>query len=82
MARVVLVRGEIIKHVAEIDVGHFPQRNDVRESDVAGGSPINNRGDQGAGLGYEGQIAGERRTMRKTRIEADIRNHKSDAVRP
>ena len=66
---------EIIEHVAEVDVRHLAERHHVRKSDVAAGGPVNDRGDQGAGLGNEGQIAGKRRAMREAGVEADVRDH-------
>ena len=73
---------EIVEHVAEIDIGHVAERDDMREADAARRRPIEHRGDHRAGLADEGDVARRRREMRKARVEPDAGHDDADAVRP
>ena len=67
------IRGEIIEHIAEVDVGGFAERDEMRKSDLACTRPIEQRGGQCAGLGHECQVARQGGLMRKTGVEPDMR---------
>jgi hypothetical protein len=75
-----LVGGEIVKHVAEIDVGHIAEGNEMRKADAARHYPIEHRRNHCARLADEGDISGRCRQMRKCRVEPDAWHHDADAV--
>ena len=75
------IRGEIVEHVAEVDIGRVAERHEMRETDLAGSRPIEQRGGERAGLGHECKIARQRRFMRKTGIESDMRRQQSHTLR-
>ena len=52
----------------------------MRKADVAPARPIHNARDQGSGLREESDVAGQRRE-RETGIQADARQHETNAVR-
>ena len=72
---------EIVEHVAEIDIGHVAERDDMRKADAARRRPIEHRGDHRAGLADKGDVAGRRREMREARVEPDAGDDQPDAVR-
>ena len=74
------IGGEIVEHVAEIDIGHVAERDDMRKADAARCRPVEHRGDHRARLADKGDVAGRRRQMREAGIEADSRHHDADAV--
>ena len=76
----VRVDGEIVEHVAEIDVRHVAQRDDMRKADAARRRPVEHRRDHGARLGDKGDVARRRGEMREAGIEPDARHHDADAV--
>ncbi len=75
------VGGEIVEHVAKIDVGHVAERNDMRKADAARCRPIEHRRDHGARLADEGDIARQRRARCEAGVEAAARHDHTDAVR-
>ena len=77
----VRVGGEIVEHVAEIDIGHVAERDDMREADAARRRPIEHRGDHRARLADERDVAGRRREMREARVEPEPRHDDADAIR-
>ena len=62
------IGGEIVEHVAEIDIGHVAQRNQMRKADAARRRPVENRRQHRAGLRDESDMslvaAGHVRRMR------------------
>ena len=75
------VGGEVVEHVAEIDIGHVAERDDMREADAARRRPVEHRGHHRARLADEGNVARRRREMREAGVEPDPRDHDADAVR-
>ena len=67
------VEREVVEHVAEIDVAHVAERDDMREADAARRRPVEHGGGDRARLGDEGEVAGARREMREARIDAATR---------
>ena len=61
------VAGQVVEQIAEIDVGHIAERDDVGEADVAAARPIDDARDQGSRLREEGDVAGQRRRTRSWR---------------
>ena len=76
------IAGEEVQKIAKIHVGLLAQRDEMRKADVAGARPVQHRRHQRAGLRNEGQFAGSGIQVRETRIEADMRRQRADAVRP
>jgi hypothetical protein len=54
------VRGEKVEQVADVDIGHFAHRHDIGEADAARHGPVEDAGDQSAGLRKKGELAGLR----------------------
>ena len=48
---------EIVEQVAEIDIGHVADRDEMGEADAARRRPVEDAGHDRAGLGDEGEIA-------------------------
>ena len=72
--------GQVIQHIAEVDVAHVAQRDDVGEADAARRRPVEHRGDDGARLGDEGEMAGLGLDMGEAGVQADRRRHDAQAV--
>ena len=47
----VWIKCQIIKHVAEVDVGHVAKRYQMRKADASRGRPVQNGRQHGARLG-------------------------------
>jgi hypothetical protein len=75
------IEGEVVEEVAEIDVGHVAEGEDVGEAEAAGGGPVEDGGGDRPGLGDEGEVAGLRRQMHEARVDALRRRDEADAVR-
>ncbi len=75
------VVGEVVEHVAEIDIAHVAERHDVRKADVARLRPIDHRGHDGARLGHERQLPAARGQVREAGIERYRGRHQAEAVR-
>ena len=73
---------QIIEQIAEIDVAHIPQRDDMGKADAPFRGPIEHGRDDRPGLGDEGDIAFVGRQMGKARIDAGMGRDQPDAVRP
>ena len=76
------IGGEIVEHVAKIDIDHIPQRHHVRKADPARHCPIEHRCDHRAGLTEESDIARRGRQVGEGGVEPEARHHDADAVRP
>jgi len=50
------IRGEIIEHVAEIDIGHIAERDNLRKADAARHRPVEHCGDHRARLTDQGDV--------------------------
>ena len=74
------VVGQVVQHVAEVHVGVFAQRNEVRKADVARLGPVQHGGDQRARLRDEGQLPGPRRDVRKACVQPGVRRQQAHAV--
>jgi hypothetical protein len=72
---------QVIEQVAEIDIGAFAERHHQREADAPRLRPVQDRGDERAGLRDEGDVAGECVGVRKGGVQADVRRQQADAVR-
>ena len=75
------VQGQVVEQVAEVDVGHVADRDQVGEADVAGGGPVEDAREDGAGLGDEGELAGLGAEVGEGGVEAAARHHDAKAVR-
>ena len=78
-ARVGVV-GQVVEHVAEVDVGMLAQRHEVREADLPRLGPVEHGGDQRARLRHEGQFARPRRNVREAGVEPGVRRQQAHAV--
>ena len=76
-----LIVGEEIERIAEVDVGHATQRQQMREADTSRVSPVEHGGQQRARLGDEGDRSGARRQVREAGIDAAARHQNADTVR-
>ena len=47
------IRGEVVEHVTEIDIGHVAERDDVREADLPRGGPVEDGRDHPSRLADE-----------------------------
>ena len=74
------VGAEIVQHVAEIDIGHIAERDDVREADGARRRPVEHRGHHRTRLADQRNAAGRRRQMRKTGIKPERWHDDADAI--
>ena len=74
------VAGQVVEQIAEVDVGHVAERDHVREADAAPARPVDDGRDQRAGLGQEGEVARQGRAMGEAGVEADARQHETQAV--
>ena len=74
------VAGEVVEQIAEIHIRHVAQRHDMRKADIPPRRPIDDRGQQRARLRKEGDRPLGRIAMRKAGVEADLRQHQTDAV--
>ena len=72
---------QVVEQIAKIRVSHIAERDDVRKADVAPARPIDDARDQGSRLREQGDVAGQRR-KREAGIQADAREHETNAVRP
>ncbi len=75
------VERKMVEQVVEIDVGHIAERDDAGKADVAPVGPVDHRRDHGAGLGDEGEIAGQGRRRGEARIELHLRGEHAEAIR-
>lgn len=75
------IAGEIVEQVAEIDVRHVAQGDDVREADAARARPIDDGGDERARLRQEGEVALERHAMAEAGVEPDLGQDEAEAIR-
>jgi hypothetical protein len=78
----VRVAGQVIEHVAKVDVRHVAQRHHVRETHAARLRPVDDGRDDRARLRHEGEPPAPRRQVREAGVEAMPRHHDADAVRP
>ena len=63
------VASEVVEQIAEIDVGHVAEGNDVRKADSLLRGPVDHRRHQRTRLRDEREVARHRATMRETRVE-------------
>ncbi|VTR69452.1 hypothetical protein DESC_740191 [Desulfosarcina cetonica] len=70
-----VVGTQVVQHVAEIDIGHVAQGDQMGKADAPVGGPVDHRGEQGAGLGHEGQSAGQGLHVDEAGVEIDPRQH-------
>ena len=75
------IRGEIIEHIAEIDIGHIAERDNLRKADAARRRPVEHRGDHRARLTDQGDVSRRCGQVREGRVEPDSGHHDADAVR-
>ena len=54
-----LVVGQVVEHLAEIDIHRLAQRYGQRQADAVHGRPVEHRGAHGAGLRDQRQVAGQ-----------------------
>ena len=71
IARVFGVARQQVEPVADVDVGHVAERDDVGEADIVLRRPVDQRGGDGARLRQQGDVAGLRRHMREAGIEPE-----------
>ena len=76
------VGGEVVEHVAHVHVRHVAQRGDHGKADAARRRPVEHRGDDGARLRQQRQIARRGGDVGETCVQPDIGRLKPDAVRP
>ncbi len=74
------IQRQPVQHVAEVDIGHVAQRGDVGEAQVAPDRPVEHRRHQGAGLRDEGDVAGARRKVGETGVDADAWRQETQAI--
>ena len=74
------VIGQIVEQLAEIQIGRRAGGNDAGESDAVGGRPVQHGCADGAGLRYQGQIAGQRRAQGEGGVQSDGRALDAQAV--
>ena len=72
----------IIEEVAEIDVAHGSERDDMREADIAARGPVEHRSRDRTGLASRRRCCPAGREMGKARIDASAGRHDAEAVRP
>ena len=65
------VVGQVVEDLAEIQVRRGAGGNHAGEADAVGFRPVQHGGAQGAGLGHQGQVAGEGGTLAEGGVEAD-----------
>ncbi len=65
----VTVEGQMIEDVAKIQVNHVAQGDQVRKANAPRQGPVQHRGDQGSGLGDEGDPSGWRRSVGQAGVE-------------
>ena len=71
-----------VEQIAEVDVRHITERDDMGKADLAVGRPVDHTRDEGAGLRQKGQIARQRRAMGEAAVEPDPRHHQPQRIRP
>jgi hypothetical protein len=71
---------EVVEQVAEVEVGHVADRDEVGEADAASRRPVEDAGHDRAGLGDEREPARRRGEMREGGIQALSRHHDAEAV--
>ncbi|GMA76215.1 hypothetical protein GCM10025880_26320 [Methylorubrum aminovorans] len=76
----VIVLGEVIEAVGDIDIGRAPQRHHRREADAVPPAPLGDGRGDGAGLRDEGEVPWLRRPCEQTRVQAALGHAQSDAV--
>src|SRR5690606_22888467 len=69
-----------IEQIAEIDICHIAQRNNMGKADLAIYGPVDHSRRQRARLGKKSEVASKRRAMREARIETDTRYHQPNAI--
>ena len=74
------VAGQIVQHVAEIDIGMFAQGHKMREADGTCTGPVEHGGHQGARLRHKCQFARRCRHMCKAGIQTAVRRQQADAI--
>ena len=76
------IAGEVVQHVAEVDIGHVAKRDQVREADAARRRPVDRGGHYRARLSNQGEVPRQRIDRRKAGVQADTRHHDAEAVGP
>ena len=76
------VAGEVIEHVAEVDVGRVAQRDKVGKADAAGARPVQHPDHQRARLRHEGDPSGQRAAGGDAGVESQAGRQQAGAVRP
>ena len=76
------VGGEEIEQVADVDIRHVAHRHDIGEADAARHRPVEDAGDQRAGLRQKGELARLRPIEPEIGMEPDPRHGDAEAVRP
>ena len=71
---------EVVEQVAEVDVGHVADRDQVGEADAAPRRPVEDAGHDRAGLGDEREPARRGGEMREGGVQAASRHHDAQAV--
>ena len=74
------IGSQIVEQIAEVDIDHVAQRYQVGEADTADLSPVEDRGDDGAGLSDERQPAGQCGQVCEAGIEAGGRAENPHAI--
>ena len=76
------VGGEEIEQIADIDIRHVAHRHDIGEADAARHGPVEDAGDQRAGLRKKGELAGLRPIEFEIGMQPDAGYGDAEAVRP
>lgn len=76
------IAGKQVKPVADVDIRHVPERDDVGETNTVVGCPIDQRRDDRPRLGKQRDVARLRRHMREAGVELERWDHQADRVRP